>query len=223
MNPNNFNKSYIGLRHDIVQFIEGVDLKILDIGCATGTTGAYLKEQGIASYVEGVEYSSEMGKEAEKFYNKVVIGNLNTQEVFDQFTNRTYDYIIFGDVLEHLIDPWFVLKKVATKHLSSQGRIIISLPNIQHIELLISIYGKGEWPYNERGIFDKTHLRHFTIKNIQELTRSADLVIRKVHRTYRFRDAIGSKFPKFSEKLLTRLFPNLFTFQYIILCESDRQ
>ncbi len=51
-----FNESYIGLRSDLLKFISGANLNVLDVGCATGVNGAYLIENGIAKKVVGVEY-----------------------------------------------------------------------------------------------------------------------------------------------------------------------
>ena len=43
--------------------------------------------------------------------------------------NKKYDFIIFADVLEHLVEPWVVLKNVS-KFLKPKGSIIVSIPNI---------------------------------------------------------------------------------------------
>ena len=39
--------------------------------------------------------------------------------------------IIFADVLEHLVDPWGVLRELRPM-LSPGGRVLLSVPNIAH-------------------------------------------------------------------------------------------
>lgn len=213
-----YNPSYVGLRTDLLKFIKGNQNTVLDIGCATGVNGHYLKNSKLAKRVVGLELDEEMAAEAGKVIDKVVVGNIEDDEIFKKIENEVFDFILIGDVLEHLYDPWNILLKISAL-LSDKGKIIISVPNIQHIELFINIYFKGEWPYNNRGIFDKTHLRWFTYKNILKLEQRSNIKIVKIERNFRFRDRIGSEFP-FYGKLLKKMFPALFTFQYLVLAEK---
>jgi len=41
-----------------------------------------------------------------------------------------FDVAVFGDVLEHLRDPWKVLEE--TQLLKSEGYVVASIPNIAH-------------------------------------------------------------------------------------------
>ena len=215
----NFNKSYIGLRDDLLKYIEGESLDILDVGCSTGVNGYFLKNNRIASTVIGIEYDKDMAMEAEKRIDKVIVGDLSVLNIGLELSGYEFDYIILGDVLEHLYDPWKILKNF-TPLLRENGKIVISLPNIQHIETFIQVYIHSIWPYNERGIFDKTHLRFFTYRNIADLINKSGLNILKMERVFRFRDN-NSNFPKFTGNILKFFFPNLFTFQYVYLCENE--
>lgn len=132
--------------------------------------------------------------------------------------NLRYDYIILGDVLEHLIDPWEVLHFLSGL-LKSDGRIIISLPNVQHIDVLIHVFIRGVWPYNDRGIFDRTHFRWFTYKNMVQLVEHCGLSIITTDRNFRYRDKPGVRFP-FYGILLKTLFKNLYTHQYVLVCKK---
>jgi 2-polyprenyl-3-methyl-5-hydroxy-6-metoxy-1,4-benzoquinol methylase len=73
------------------------------------------------------------------------------------FSGGTFDHIIFSDVLEHFIDPWSVLKKVAPL-LRSGGSVIACIPNIGHISLIVELLS-GQFRYVSRGLLDKTRLR----------------------------------------------------------------
>ncbi|MBP1150029.1 MULTISPECIES: class I SAM-dependent methyltransferase [Methylocaldum] len=213
-----FNKSYTGLRLDLLRHVKGNNLSILDIGCATGANAEFLRNQKVGSYFEGIEIDSEMAALAKQNMDKVIVGDIEEVSVFDQISERSFDVILIGDVLEHLRNPWRILGELATK-LKSQGIVIFSVPNIRHIDVFIHVFLKGYWPYNERGIFDKTHIRMFTKHNILELIDFANLSLIDIDRNYRYRDAIGSKFP-FYGGVLKALFPDLYTFQFVVVCEK---
>ena len=212
------NTSYIGLREDLIEHIKGSNLNVLDVGCATGTNGSYLLDRQIATCVVGVEFDEFMSKKALEKYDKVFTGDLNSslfvQSVISQDTK--FDYIIFGDILEHLISPLDVLKSLK-ELLKDTGSVIISVPNIAHIELFIQVFIKGTWPKNKRGIFDKTHLRWFTKKDIKQLVVDSDLKVDLYVPKLRSRDAVGSKFG-FWTKTIRLINKEWVTFQHIIVC-----
>lgn len=214
-----FNSSYIEVRQDILKYIVGENNVVLDVGCATGKNGKFLLDNKIATKVYGIEFNGEMATKAQLNNTHVFQGDLNLIEFRNQIISELpqFDYILFGDVLEHLYDPQIILKEL-TKKLKPNGQIIISLPNIGHIELFIQIYIKGSWPSNDRGIFDKTHLRWFTKKDAVNLVNLADLKVIEYERNLRARDAIGSKF-NWKTKLLKLISKDLVTFQHIMVCK----
>jgi 2-polyprenyl-3-methyl-5-hydroxy-6-metoxy-1,4-benzoquinol methylase len=216
-----YNKSYIGLRPDLLEFIEGDSNTVLDVGCALGVNGDYLIENSIADSVYGVEYDESMAKEAEKCNTKVFCGDLNSKEFRKTIINETplFDYILFGDILEHLTDPEKVLFDLKSR-LDKNGKIIISVPNIAHVELFIQVYLKGTFPQNSRGVFDRTHVRWFTRKDVFKLVNDSGLTLITYQRKYRSRDAIGSKFD-WKYKLLKLFSKDLVTFQHIVVCTHE--
>ena len=112
MNQSGFNPSYIGSRSDIVNLIPPDCQKILDIGCSIGTLGAQIKNSRSDAEVVGIELDKEMAEKAIEKLDKVIVGNIEDLVLTDHFKQNQFDCIIFGDVLEHLIDPWTVLRKM---------------------------------------------------------------------------------------------------------------
>lgn len=162
-----FKKAYTGPRKDIQRLIPKNSLNILDVGCATGALGTAIKEK-TGACVYGIELSSEMAAEADKYLDHVLVGDAKEVLAADNFKGTKFDAIIFADVLEHLVDPWKTLE-LCKQHLSDNGVVITSLPNIRHIDSIYNLVVRGEWPYRDRGIHDSTHLRFFTLKNMREL------------------------------------------------------
>src|SRR5437868_5454693 len=113
----------------MLSLITGTPKHVLEIGCASGQTLAYLKERG-AELTVGVEYSPDVAERARnRGVDHVIVGDVETLDL--NFEENTFDVILAGHVLEHLVDPWSVLRKL-WKLLKPQGRLIGALPNVRH-------------------------------------------------------------------------------------------
>lgn len=185
MSTRDFNPSYIGSRPDIQRLIPPHAKQVLDVGCSNGTLGASIKASK-GSIVYGIELSSEMARVASERIDKVFVGDASEIILHEKMysLNVKFDVIIFADVLEHLTDPWSVLHG-AVKYLECGGVIIASIPNVRHLDTIYNLLAKGHWPYRDRGIHDRTHLRFFTKKNVIELFTFAGLEIEQLHTHYR--------------------------------------
>lgn len=146
--------------------------KVLDVGCATGIMGKMLKDN-ISCIVDGIELDEAALKIAMKSnnYRKIYhfsITDESTKE-FQMFmkNKEKYDYIVFADVLEHLVNPWEAIY-LFSKKLSENGQILISIPNLNHLSILENLIN-NEFNYNTVGILDSTHLRFFTAISFFEM------------------------------------------------------
>lgn len=211
--PPVFNPSYVGLRRDILRLLPDDPGEVLDVGCATGVLGGYLRHARGAR-VHGIEGDPRMAEVARGMLDHVDEGDLNKASLSDLVGDRRFDVIVFGDILEHLIDPWWVLAE-ATALLRPGGRVITSIPNVSHLSTIWSLAVRGHWPYRSRGIHDRTHLRFFTKRNLVELYGDAGLEVEAERRNVRLREA-GDGWLGFIDPLLD-LWPwrRLFVFQYL--------
>lgn len=209
-------KSYTGIRSDIANMITWSPKRILDVGCSTGSLGKFLKSKYKDLYICGIETDPISIDQAKTILDKVLF--LDLDYISEINIDEYFDLIILADVLEHTKFPEKVLNEIQ-KYLSQDGFIIISLPNIQHWTAIISLIS-GEWPENERGIFDYTHLRFFTKKSIFNLSKKAQLNVIKIERNYRFFDKPNLKFNKLS--IIMKYFPfkNFFTYQYRVILKK---
>ena len=69
----------------------------------------------------------------------------------------------------------------AKQALNEQGRIVISLPNVRFFPVLSGLIRDADWQYSESGVLDKTHLRFFTKKSMQDMLTSVGLGVEKIH------------------------------------------
>jgi SAM-dependent methyltransferase len=85
-----------------------------------------------------------------------------------------FDCVVFADVLEHLIDPASTLRAAAAR-LGPDGRVVVSLPNVRYWETFWQLGRHGRWPRRSVGLFDRTHLRWFTLADAYDLLAEAGL------------------------------------------------
>ena len=74
------------------------------------------------------------------------------------------------------MDPYSLVNTIKSK-LAPGGVIVASLPNVRCFEVLFFLLFFKRWDYQEYGVLDRTHLRFFTYKNIQELFIMSDYEI----------------------------------------------
>lgn len=150
----------------------------LDFGCSTGYFGSLIKTAK-KNKVYGVEISSDIS-EARKVLDGVYSFDIDAewpQEAYE----RKYDYVFFGDVIEHLKDPAKALER-CKKLLNKGGTIFISTPNVAHMSVRLQLLG-GNFDYEPMGILDNTHLKYFTKKSLTELVAAAGYELESIDYT----------------------------------------
>jgi 2-polyprenyl-3-methyl-5-hydroxy-6-metoxy-1,4-benzoquinol methylase len=118
-------------------------------------------------------------------------------------------------VLEHLRDPWAVLRAAAGL-LEPGGTAVVSLPNVRYWETFWQLAVRNTWPTRSQGIFDRTHLRWFTLRDAWNLLDEAGLTVERVERVYRLKP-VGSRFDQrlgVLDRLPGRSF---FAFQHLLV------
>jgi trans-aconitate methyltransferase len=214
-----FNASYVRGRCDVVELVPSEARIVLDVGCSVGTVGRQIKERSPDTTVIGIEYDSAMAKQARSVLDQVLVHDLNCSKGELDIGAPSVDCIILADVLEHLIDPWGLLRKLG-QFLAPSGTVVASIPNIRHVDSIYNLAVRGHWPYRDRGIHDRTHLRFFTLRNIRELFTDSGLKIYRVERNYRVRESEKCALKGLTRLITTRPLRPFFTFQYLIAARS---
>lgn len=154
----------------------GSGRRVLEVGCATGYVGEYLVNV-LHNRVVGVEIVPEAAEKARGrgCYESVIEGDILDPSVAARLGDEPFDFVVFGDVLEHLSDPEAALRVVAGR-LAAGGRILICVPNVVHWSIRMRMLA-GRFDYTTTGILDRTHLRFFTPTTAADMVRSAGLDI----------------------------------------------
>lgn len=143
----------------------------LDIGCGRGQNTAELKNRG--THVVGLENFKEAAATARTRLDEVFEVDIESNEALAPLTGRSFDLLVFGDVLEHTRDPKAVVERFLPL-LSDGGHVVISLPNVAAWTVRLQLL-TGRWRYADRGILDRTHLRFFDRESAMQLARDCGL------------------------------------------------
>lgn len=173
------NDYYAKIRRDLLPYIPSLTrASMLDVGCGAGNTLCYLKEAGKIHEAVGVDFTMiPESNQQNPLLDRFIAADIQQQQL--PLTREHFDILLCADVLEHLSDPWQVLRYLK-QFLKKEGYLIISVPNIREFRVLNKIFLKGDFAYGPSGILDKTHLRFFCKKNIAGMVREAGFDIRTV-------------------------------------------
>ena len=179
--------------------------RVLEIGCAAGRLGLEIKK--LDHYVAGIEISESAAKEAKKVLDEVYVFDIE-QDWPAELLSQKFDIVVLPEILEHIFDPVYVLKKSSTV-LKPSGEIILTTPNFliwtNRLRFLF-----GFFKYEKQGMFDFGHIRWFTYPYLKQVLAETDFTI------------IAEKHIIFPGKLtrILKFWPDLFAFQFVIKAEK---
>jgi len=160
---------------DLLRLLPADARVLLEFGCGAGALGAAYRHINPAARYLGVEMNPAAAQAAETVMDRVWLADA---EAFSPATPGapaagSVDCLVYGDVLEHLRDPWAALQSHAA-WLKEDGMVIACIPNIQHWSAILELL-QGRWRYEDHGVLDRTHLRFFTREGMVQLFGQAGL------------------------------------------------
>ncbi|MEW6586212.1 MAG: class I SAM-dependent methyltransferase [Nitrospirota bacterium] len=163
-------------RLDLIDMMDGAPEAVLEIGCGIGTTCKAIKDRYPSCHTVGIDIDEKSIRKASAIIDRAIGADIEKTGLSELGIGKeTFDYIIYGDVLEHLENPWEVLRK-HKGYLRRDGKILASIPNVRHSSVLVSLL-YGRWTYAPAGILDVTHLRFFTLREIKRSFEAAGFYI----------------------------------------------
>ncbi len=155
---------------DLLKLMDRAFATVVEVGCSRGALArAYRQIFPQARYI-GIEIDPDNAQTARQYCNDVICGdveNLGAKQWQSLFPS---DCWVFGDALEHLRDPWTVLRDVH-QHIDTAAQVLACIPNAQHWSVQARL-ASGIFRYEDQGLLDRTHLRWFTRITIIELFQS---------------------------------------------------
>jgi len=167
----------------VLALVEGSPRRILELGCAGGMFGATLKERFPGATVVGVEAGRAAADKAATRLDRVIRSRLEELDFVAQgIVPGEFDTVIAADILEHIVNPWEFLVRLKP-WLAPGAQVLASIPNVRNIWLVTRLLLEGRWEYSERGLLDITHLRFFTLAEMQRLFTETGYAVELVRAT----------------------------------------
>lgn len=191
-------------RSIIQNWIQGRKKRILDVGCYDGRDSVHFFAN--KNEVYGIEVLKDKAAEAKKNGIQVKLFDLDKREKWP-FKRSFFDYIIAGDIIEHVIYVDDFMKNICDVIMPG-GTLIISTPNIASLgRRLLLLFGKN--PYievstdeNINGFPAVGHVRYFTAESLKKLLESYGFEVEET-------TSDSLSFGPFASSWLAKLFPSL--------------
>ena len=166
------DSTYYGLaRSDLLQYVPTEIERVLEIGCGQGFFGASLKSRFGCS-VMGIELVEQAAIHARTRLDSVLVGD--ALHLAGSIDPDRFDLIVLNDVLEHFADPEALLR-LYTEKLAPDGLFFLAVPNVRHWSVVKALVLGGRWTYADWGILDRTHLRFYTRRSLEDFVASVGL------------------------------------------------
>jgi 2-polyprenyl-3-methyl-5-hydroxy-6-metoxy-1,4-benzoquinol methylase len=158
---------FSGARRQIEPLLPKFSERVLEVGCGSGGTIRWLKQNHRVGKSWGIELFEPAGRLAQPSMDHLQIGNAE-ELIATVWPAQQFDLVLCLDVLEHMTDPWRFVEQLAQR-VAPSGQLIASIPNVRCLHTLIPLLLRGEWTYTDEGLLDRTHLRFFTRKTALDL------------------------------------------------------
>lgn len=170
--PATIDNYFAHARREIEPLLPQKATRILEIGCSSGATLAWLRDRWPEAETVGVDGYAPLEPVIRERAGRALIHDL--EQPLPPL--GTFDLILALDVLEHLRDPETVLAGL-TEQLAPDGICIVSVPNIATYQVAVPLLFKRQFRYTDAGTLDRTHLRWFTEESALDLMRSSGLQV----------------------------------------------
>ncbi len=169
------NNSYFDTpRLEIMPHLPARVGRLIDLGCGTGATTAAVRAARSVAWAGGVEYLPDVAEQARARFDRLWVGDAAQAGLEAEIAPASLDLALCLDVLEHMVDPWAMVKRLSSL-LAPGGRLIVSVPNIRNYRFIWKLAAKGDFHYRDFGLLDRTHLRFFVQETAEQLATCGGL------------------------------------------------
>ena len=157
------------VNHDLLALMPATAQRVVEVGCMHGALArAFRATKNPAVHYTGIDIDADYAAVAAASCDRALPGDI---EAFDDTHFASLfpsDCWAFGDCLEHLRDPWRLLKRIRAGIDAERGVLVACIPNAQHWSVQMRL-ATGLFRYEDSGLLDRTHIRWFTRITMIEL------------------------------------------------------
>jgi SAM-dependent methyltransferase len=199
----------------------GQGLRVLDLGCGPGYLATMVAARGYR--VTGVERPGGTGVH---FPENVRLVRADLDFGLPELDGY-FDIVVCADILEHLRDPGRLLRQ-ARAVMAPGAKLVASLPNSGNFYFRWNVLS-GRFPQDDKGLFDRTHVRFFMWEGWVELLNKSGFAIQSVQPTC---VPVGLAIPRWAatapvraaEKVsyvMARIWKRLFAYQFVVVASPE--
>ena len=159
------------VNHDLLALMPRTARRVVEVGCMHGALARAFREINPRVHYSGVDIDPAYAAVAAQACEVALAGDL------ERFDDATFDRLfpsdcwVFGDCLEHLRDPWRIVRAIRER-IDADGCLVACIPNAQHWSVQMRL-ATGLFRYEDSGLLDRTHVRWFTRVTMIEMFTQA--------------------------------------------------
>jgi len=149
---------------DLVKTHSATARRVLDLGCGSGVLLAQFDRAGFSSAC-GIDPAPNAPASAQRLFGLHGVRQGTIDAVTDQFQLADFDVVCMTGVLEHLLEPAMVLRRIGAG-LAPGARLLVEVPALEHF---------AHAPLEPYGEFSLEHVNFFSRRSLLELARRSGL------------------------------------------------
>lgn len=159
------------VNRDLLALMPSGARHVVEVGCMQGALAAAYRSANPGTRYTGIDIDPDYAAAAAAHCDTALAGDI------EKFEHEKFDVLfpsdcwVFGDCLEHLRDPWRLVRRIRER-IAPEGCLVACIPNGQHWSVQMRL-ATGLFRYEDSGLLDRTHLRWFTRTTLLEMWRDA--------------------------------------------------
>ncbi len=159
------------VNRDLLALMPLASRRVVEVGCMHGALAREFRKVNAAVHYTGIDIDPEYAEVAQGACDVALGGDIEQFDDADFGALFPSDCWVFGDCLEHLRDPWRVVRNIRAR-IDADGCLVTCIPNAQHWSVQMRL-ATGLFRYEDSGLLDRTHVRWFTRVTMIEMFTQA--------------------------------------------------
>lgn len=159
------------VNRDLLALMPTTARRVVEVGCMHGALAGEFRRLNPAVHFTGIDIDPAYAAVAAAACDRALPGDIECFDTSALDALFPSDCWVFGDCLEHLRDPWRIVREVRQR-IAADGCLVACVPNAQHWSVQMRL-ATGQFRYQDSGLMDRTHVRWFTRVTLIELFTQA--------------------------------------------------
>lgn len=158
---------YQGCNIKLFEALPAGKKKVLELGCAEGNLGQLYKQNNPDCEWIGVDVDIASLETAATKLDRVIEFNLNHYNDVDFQAIGSFDMVVFGDLIEHMLEPERLIANIS-EVTEENAHLVCCIPNMVNVQVARKLI-LGDLTYDVMGLLDNTHTRFFSPASAQKM------------------------------------------------------